>query len=89
MASHYVHPAGGLIRIDAAAVDSSDGATMDRVLAFCHARAARRIVAVKGADGNRPAIRASATKGQRLFIVGVDGIKANLTERLTRGGSIR
>lgn len=89
LASHYVHPAGGLIRIDAAAVDSSDGATMDRVLAFCHARAARRIVAVKGADGNRPAIRASATKGQRLFIVGVDGIKANLTERLTRGGSIR
>ena len=62
---------------------------MDRVLAFCQPKLSRRIVPIKGADGQRPAIRASATKGQRLFIVGVDGIKANLTERLMRGSSIR
>jgi len=89
LAAHYVHPAGGLIRLDATAVDASDGQTMDRVLAFCHARTSRRIVAVKGADGNRPAIKASATKGQRLFIVGVDSLKAQLTARLTRGTSVR
>ena len=75
--------------MDATAVDSSDGQTMDRVLDFCHARHARRVVAIKGADGNRPAIRESQTKGQRLFIVGTDTLKAQLTERLMRGTSIR
>jgi phage terminase large subunit GpA-like protein len=34
-------------------------------------------------------IRASQTRGQRLFIVGVDSLKAQLVERLTRGTSIR
>ena len=41
----------------------------------------RCVVAVKGAPGNRPTIRASETKRQRLFICGVDGLKANLVER--------
>jgi hypothetical protein len=41
------------------------------------------VVAAKGAPGNRPAIRASETKQQQLFICGVDGIKANL---LATGG---
>lgn len=87
--SHWRHPNGGIMRIDATAVDSSDGQTMDRVLAFCHPRAARRVVAIKGAPGNRPAIRSSQTRGQKLFIVGVDSLKAQLVERLTRGTSIR
>ena len=85
----WTHPLGGIIRVDAAALDSSDGATMDRVLGFCHPRAHRRVVAVKGASGQRPAIKVSATKGQRLFIVGVDGEKARLAERLKHGHSIR
>lgn len=89
LAQTHIHPGGGILRMDAVAVDSSDGQTMDRVLAFCQPKLSRRIVPIKGADGQRPAIRASATKGQRLFIVGVDGIKANLTERLMRGTSIR
>ncbi len=46
-------------------------------------------MAIKGASGQRPAIRLSATKGVRLFIVGVDGEKARLAERLKRGRSIR
>jgi len=89
LAQTHIHPGGGILRMDAVAVDSSDGQTMDRVLAFCQPKLSRRIVPIKGADGQRPAIRPSATKGQRLFIVGVDGIKANLTERLMRGTSIR
>lgn len=89
LSGHWLHPSGAVMRMDAIAVDSSDGQTMDRVLAFCHARHARRVVAIKGAEGNRPAIRASQTKGQRLFIVGVDSLKAQLNERLTRGTSIR
>ena len=89
LGQHWRHPAGGILRMDACAIDAGDGATMDTVLTFAHARLARRVVAIKGAAGNRPAIRVSATKGQRLFIVGTDGLKANLVERLRRGRSVR
>ena len=74
--------------MDACAIDAGDGATMDRVLSFTQPRLARRVVAVKGAPGNRPAIRASETRRQRLFI-GVGGLKANFVERLRRGRSVR
>lgn len=89
LATRFPHPRGGALGFDAAAVDSSDGATMDKVLAFTHPRLARRIVAIKGASGQRPSIRISATKGQKLFIVGVDGEKARLADRLKRGRTIR
>lgn len=89
LASRFPHPRGGALGFDAVAVDSSDGATMDKVLAFTHPRLARRIVAIKGASGQRPSIRISATKGQKLFIVGVDGEKARLADRLKRGRTIR
>lgn len=85
----WVHPNGGILRVDAAAVDAGDGETMDRVMAFTRARMARRIYAIKGASGNRPAIKASETKGAKLFIVGVDSLKGQLISRLTRGKSVR
>lgn len=85
----WKHPAGGILRVDAAGVDAGDGETMDRVVAFCRARMARRIYALKGATGNRPAIKASDTKGAKLFIVGVDGLKGQLASRLTRGRTVR
>lgn len=85
----WKHPLGGVIRVDAAAVDAGDGETMDSVLAFCTPRFNRRVVAIKGAGGNRPAIEASHTKGSKLFIVGVDGIKARLLTTLARGRTFR
>lgn len=85
----WKHPLGGTIRVDAAAVDSGDGETTDSVLAFCQPRFNRRIVAIKGVSGQRPAIEASKTKGARLFIVGVDSVKSQLLTRLARGNSIR
>ncbi|WP_353641379.1 phage terminase large subunit family protein [Mesorhizobium sp. WSM2239] len=85
----WKHPKGGILRVDAAGVDAGDGETMDRVIAFTRARMARRIYALKGATGNRPAIRASDTKGTKLFIVGVDGLKGQLASRLTRGRTVR
>ncbi|MGR9137154.1 phage terminase large subunit family protein [Rhizobium leguminosarum] len=85
----WKHPKGGILRVDAAGVDAGDGETMDRVIGFTRARMARRIYALKGATGNRPAIRASDTKGTKLFIVGVDGLKGQLTSRLTRGRTVR
>ncbi len=72
-----------------AGVDAGDGETMDRVMTYTRARMARRIYALKGAAGNRPAIRASDTKGSRLFIVGVDSLKGQLIARLSRGKWVR
>lgn len=85
----WQHPRGGIIRIDAAAVDAGDGETMDRVVSFCRPRFGRRVFAIKGAPGNRPTIKASDTKGTKLFIVGVDSVKGQLASRLTRGKSVR
>ncbi|MCC6735198.1 MAG: phage terminase large subunit family protein [Bauldia sp.] len=59
------------------------------MIAYTRPRFGRRVVAVKGVAGNRPAIKASETKGSRLFIVGVDGVKGHLASRLSRGRSIR
>jgi len=85
----WKHPKGGILRVDAAGVDAGDGETMDRVVGFTRARMARRIYALKGATGNRPSIKASDTKGAKLFIVGVDGLKGQLASRLTRGRTVR
>lgn len=87
--STWDHPHGGRIGVDAGAVDAGDGEWMDRVQAFCAPRFGRRIVAIKGAQGNRPIITASKSKGSRLFIIGVDGLKATIMGRLKAGRSIR
>lgn len=84
----WKHPLGGSLRIDAAAVDAGDGETMDKVLAFTKPRLARRVVAIKGAAGQRPVIEASKGK-HSLWIVGVDGIKAQLLARLAKPGLVR
>lgn len=85
----WPHPGGGTLRLDATAIDAGDGETMDAVVNFCRPRFARRVVAIKGAGGARPAIKASETKGSRLFILGVDGLKATLSSHLSRGRTVR
>lgn len=79
----WQRPDGSVIRIAATAIDAGDGETMDRVIAFCRARLARRVFAIKGASGQRAVIAQSKTKGGRLFIVGVDGVKSQIMARLT------
>lgn len=86
------HPSGGLLRVDAAAIDASDGQHYDRVLSFCAPRMARRVVAIKGMSGTRPTIKASDSgkvRAGRLFIVGVDSCKGQILSRLARGRTIR
>lgn len=88
----FPHALGGRIGVDAAAVDAGDGTTMNRVTAFCQPRTRRRVMAIKGAPGNRPLIDRAGSKtktGARLWIVGVDTAKTQLFARLSRGGSIR
>jgi phage terminase large subunit GpA-like protein len=80
--------------IDACAIDAGSGGHYDLVMRFCAARASRRVFASKGIAGfARPAFRISQTlKGrgaQRLYLVGIEGLKSLLFERLKRGQSVR
>jgi phage terminase large subunit GpA-like protein len=85
------HPGGGMLKIDAAAIDSGGQAGVyDTVMKFANARLGRRVLACKGAAGwSRPVIVPSKTKKGRLFIIGVDGVKTQILSRLSRGQSIR
>lgn len=88
------HPNGGTLRVDAAAVDSSDGTWTQRIYDFCRPRYARKVLAIKGAAGNRPPLTRSTSKTATgvptpLFIVGVDGLKQQILRRLQSGRTIR
>jgi phage terminase large subunit GpA-like protein len=89
--TRFPHALGGAIGLDAAAIDSGDGETMESVYRFAFPRFSRKIVAIKGAPGSRPWIERSKgkVKGGRLFIVGVDGLKGHILARLARARSIR
>jgi phage terminase large subunit GpA-like protein len=62
----FSHQLSGKIGIDAAAIDSGDGETMQHVYGFAFPRAARRILAIKGVDGTRDWIERSKQKIYRL-----------------------
>ncbi|MEP7365616.1 MAG: phage terminase large subunit family protein [Acidobacteriota bacterium] len=85
----WQHPNGGTLRLDAAIIDSGDGGWTERVYAFCRPRYGRKVMAGKGVAGNRPPITASVSKGVRFFLIGVDGLKAQILTRLARGRTIR
>ncbi|WP_338661146.1 terminase gpA endonuclease subunit [Pararoseomonas sp. SCSIO 73927] len=78
----WPHAHGGTLHVDCALVDSGDGNTTERVMAFCKARRHLRAYSAKGDDGKRPPVQASKTRGTSLFIVGVDTIKAQLLARV-------
>jgi phage terminase large subunit GpA-like protein len=84
------HPLGNRIGIDASAVDSGDNT--DKVYSFCFPRLRRRVMAIKGMAGPRPSLKVSVGKikgGGRLWLVGVDTLKATLFNKLSRGIGIR
>lgn len=87
----FAHPLGGTLKVMATAVDSGDGGVTDLVYRFCGPRLNRKIFAIKGDGGKRPIIAPakSKTQGARLFIVGIDEIKAHLMLRLSRGETIK
>jgi phage terminase large subunit GpA-like protein len=89
--TRWTHPLGGRLTVEAAVVDSGDGDWTERVYAFCFPRGARRIMAGKGMAGSRPDLEMSKNKakGGRLWIIGVDGIKTTIMNRLVRGTAIR
>ena len=78
--------------MDACAIDAGDGVSMHHVTAFATPRTRRKVMAIKGAPGNRPIIERAGSKtktGARLWIVGVDGVKLQLSGRLAQAGSVR
>lgn len=92
LTERFPHALGGKIGIDATAIDAGDGTSMHRVTAFCTPRTRRKVMAIKGAPGNRPVIERAGSKtktGARLWIVGVDTVKAQLFARFPRPGMMR
>lgn len=87
----FLHPYGGTLGVDATAIDSGDGETMEAVYAFAFPRYNRKVLAIKGVGGSRPWIERSRQKikGGWLWIVGVDGLKSHLVARLSHGNTIR
>ena len=89
--TRWPHPLGGRLGLDAAIIDSGDGDWTATVYGFCFPRAGRRVLAGKGMFGGRLPLAMSKhdAKGGRVWIVGVDGIKANLADRIAREAGIR
>jgi len=85
----WPHPNGGTLRLDAAVIDSGDGGWTEKVYSFCRPRFNRKIMAGKGVAGTRPPIAQSQSKGIKLFLIGVDGLKSQILTRLSRGRTIR
>ena len=84
---HWVHPLGGLIRLDAAVIDSGNWA--DAVYAFTRPRTSRRIIAGKGVAGfSRPSLAWGASRKTRLALIGVDAIKLAIHQRLSHGSTL-
>jgi len=83
----FQHPLGSSIGYDAAAIDSGDGNVTDLVYSFTRPRLGRRVVAIKGHDGNRALIERSSKPW--LYIVGADGAKSRLFGLLEKPGHVR
>jgi phage terminase large subunit GpA-like protein len=89
--SLWRHPFGGLLKVDAACVDCSDGDHFDKVLNLCVPKMNRRVFATKGMGGSRPSFQMAKGKtiAGRIAILGVDTLKTTIFDRLVRGRGIR
>jgi phage terminase large subunit GpA-like protein len=82
----FRHPKGGVLRYDAALIDSGDGGMTDTVYAFCRPRTGRRVFALKGVPGlKRPLVERAKTRGIALQLVAVDVAKARILNALRAG----
>lgn len=86
LARSFTYENGKRIRISRVAVDTG-GHMTPQVYAYCKARQARGVYPIKGQGGDRlPLTRPSSKNREKgLFIVGVDGIKADIVSWLKVG----
>ena len=89
--TRWRHPFGGFLKVDACCIDAGDGDHYDSVVNFAVPRVARRVFASKGLAGARPAFQMAKGKriAGRLALIGVDGLKNIIFDRLQRGRGIR
>ncbi len=89
--STWRHPFGGRLKVDAAIVDASDGDHFAAVLDFTTPRHSRRVFGCKSMGGTRPAFQMAKGKslGDKFAIVGSDGLKGIIFDRLQRGQGLR
>jgi phage terminase large subunit GpA-like protein len=89
--STWRHPHGGRLKIDATGIDCSDGDHFASVADFAYPRTGRRVFATKGMGGVRSPFQMAKGKklGNKFAIVGVDGLKGQIFDRLRRGRGIR
>jgi phage terminase large subunit GpA-like protein len=88
----WKHPLAGVrIGVDAAVIDCSDGDHFDRTINFCLPRRNRRVFAGKNLAGTRSAFAMTKNKSaiNKYVLVGVDGIKTVLFDRMQRGIGLR
>ncbi|MDT8858030.1 phage terminase large subunit family protein [Paracoccaceae bacterium Fryx2] len=86
----WQHPHGGVLKIDAACIDSGDGGHTEIVHGFTRSRFGRRVVSIKGVPGfSRAFLERSGGKGQLLWLVGSDAVKSQLFTRLARNSGVR
>lgn len=89
LARSWSYANGRRIRVSRAAVDTGGHATT-QVYTYCKAREPRGVYGVKGQEGDRipltrPAKASKTNRYSRLFMVGVDGIKADIMSWLRVG----
>ena len=85
----FPHPKGGVLKIDACAIDAGDGDSYVQVLEFRSSRCGSRSSAIKGVDGfSRPPLVMSKSTHRKgwLFIVGVDPIKNRILSMIAKPG---
>ncbi|MBR9840397.1 MAG: phage terminase large subunit family protein [Rhodobacteraceae bacterium] len=86
----WKHPSGGTLRVDACCIDSGDGGHTEIVHDFTRSRFGCRVVSIKGVSGfSRNFLQRSGAKGQLLWLAGVDALKSQLFNRLSRGQGVR
>ncbi|MBP9233292.1 MAG: phage terminase large subunit family protein [Hyphomonadaceae bacterium] len=90
LGERWKHPKGGTVGIDACCVDSGDGGHTELVHGFTRSRFGRRVVSIKGVSGfSRPFLQKSGAKGNPLWLVGVDAVKSQILNRLSRNQGMR
>ncbi|KJZ30817.1 terminase [Paracoccus sp. S4493] len=92
LCARFPHALGGRLGIDAVEIDAGDGTSMHRVIAFASPRVRSKVLAIKGAGGNRPIIERAGSRtktGGRLWIVGVDTVKGQLFARIAQATAFR
>jgi phage terminase large subunit GpA-like protein len=80
LSRYWSYGNGRKLKISRTGVDTGDGNLSPQIMSYCNARKPKGVYAVKGQGGDRiPLVRPSkGARERQLFLIGVDGIKADI-----------